>query len=249
MRLIITICLTMMMPLAFADASLTYMNNEGANTMQIKSGVLRSAADDNNYMLYDSKTRAMTIVEHGNKAYTRVDESTMKQMGGAISAAQQQMEEQLKNLPPEQQAQMRQMMKSLMPSGTEKSQPLRSEKTSKTEKAGDWTCKVVNVFKGDEKVSQVCVVGYKSLDVSKEDYMVMKDFMGFISSMSESLPIGDKASFASADLGDGMLPVIVEGSQEESMTLDNVSNDSLDAALFTIPAGYAERNMMEGMPK
>ncbi len=250
MRTIMTICLISMMSSSFADTSLTYMNKEEANTMQIKDGVLRSA-EGNSYMLYDSKTRTMTLVDHQNKSVTRVDENTMKQMGGAISAAQKQMEEQLKNMPPEQQAQMRQMMKGLMPSGMEKSQPLRSERTSEKAKSGDWSCKIVNVFKGDEKVSQVCVASYKSLDVPKEDYLVMKDFMTFISSMSENLPIGDKASFASADLGEGMLPVIVEGMSQsaESMTLDKVSNESLDAALFTVPAGYKEQNMMDGMPK
>lgn len=253
MRTVITICLTVMMSSSFADTSLTYMDKDEASTMQIKNGVLRSASDSD-VMLFDSKSQAMTAVNHENKTYTRIDENTMKQMGGAVSEMQKMIEEQLQGLPPEQQAQMRQMMGGMMPSGMGmEKQPIRSEQTSKKGKAGDWVCKIVDVFKGDTKAYQICVTNYKSLGVSKEDYLVMKDFMTFISSMSEDMPMGDQAFFAAADLGDGMLPVIVEGlSQstiEESMTLNKVSNDTLDAALFAVPAGYKEQNMMDGFTR
>ncbi len=242
MKMVLTICLTMMMSSVFADTSLTYVNNGQANMMQIKNGILRST-DGVDYMLYNSKTHTMTVVDHNNKSYSRIDENTMKQMGSALSEMQQQIQEQLKNLPPEQQEQMRQMMGG----GMGELQPLRSQKTSKTAKSGEWSCNMVDVFKGDEKISQVCVADYESLNVSENDYLVMKDFMGFITSIAEKIPMGKHASFPSSDLGDGMLPVIVEGSHQASMRLEKVSNDSLDAALFTVPAGYAEHNMMEEM--
>ena len=258
MRILMGVCLATMMSISFADTSMTIVENDGrGQNVQIKDGVLRSSnigedtGNSRDFMLYDSNTRTMTVVVHKNKNYSRIDEETMKQMGGTVSALQQQMEEQLKNLPPEQQAELRKMMGGLM--SPDQAEQVRSETTAITGKVGVWACKIVYVFKGDEKVSEVCATDYKSLNIPEEDYLVMKDFFVFIANISENLPMAEQASFASADLGEGMFPVLIEvlkeSATQQSMTLNKVSNESLEAALFGIPAGYKEQNLMEGMPQ
>ena len=251
-----TIYLMVIMSSSFADTTLVFVADEDASKIQIKDGMLRASDQrhPHDYMLFDSKSRTMTAIDSQNKKYTRIDETRMKQVGGMVSEMQRQMEAQLKNLPPEQQAQMREMMKGMMPPGIdEANQPIRSEATSQTSKIGDWTCKIMHIFKGNEKVSQVCVADYKALNIPEQDYQVMKGLMSFVDGISESFPMADQASFASADLGDGMLPVIVEMQQqstkERSMTLNKVDTGSLDESLFTVPAGYTEQDMMQGMPE
>jgi hypothetical protein len=247
-----TICLLLITTAAMADTTLVFVDGENIGTVQIKDGLLRASEKKNShdYMLFDSKSKSMTVIDHKNKKYTRIDETDLKQLGGMVSEMQKQLEAQLKNLPPEQQAQMRQMMESMMPSGMGKeNQTMRSEVTSQTSKVGDWACKIINIFKGDEKVSRICVADYKSLNIPEQDYQVIKELMVFVAGISESFPMVERASFASADLGKGMLPVTVESLQqsgnERSMTLSMVDTKSLDKSLFTVPADYTEEDMMQ----
>jgi len=245
-----------MMSSSFADTTLVFADDKGANTVQIKEGILRAGGrnDGHDYLLFDSKRRTITDIDRRNKKYTRIDETSMKQMGGMITDMQRQMEEQLKNLPPDQQAQMRQMMAGLMPPGMDEAkQPVRNEPTSQTGKIGEWTCKIINIFKGDEKVSQVCATDYKSLDIPEQDYLTMKEFMSFVANISENFPMADQVSFASADLGDGMLPVFVEmlqkSTKDRSMTLNKINTETLERSLFTVPVGYTEQKVMQKKPQ
>ncbi|MDX1497430.1 MAG: hypothetical protein R3352_07735, partial [Salinisphaeraceae bacterium] len=100
---------------AQADTTLTYQdkNNNDAEAfiLSIKPPFLRMDEAGGMWMLYDSKADVIYAVQPAQKSYTKMDRSMAEQLGGVMSAV----EEQLKNLPPEQRAAIEQMMGKTLP--------------------------------------------------------------------------------------------------------------------------------------
>ena len=85
------------------------------NQVQIESKRMRAessgAAGEKMIVLFDGTTQVMRLVDNEKKTYTEMTKEDVDALGGQMSAMMAQMEQQLKNLPPEQRAQVEAMMK------------------------------------------------------------------------------------------------------------------------------------------
>ena len=87
---------------------------DGDNLKMVMGGTADGNADE---MIFRGGVPEMIMVDHKEKRYYVMDESTIREMGNQMSDIERQMQEALKDVPPEQRPMIEQMMKSRMPKG------------------------------------------------------------------------------------------------------------------------------------
>jgi hypothetical protein len=163
-------------------------------------------------------------------------------------AQMKQMQEQLKNMPPEQRAQMEKMMGAHMPgmmSG--KKDTFEVKDTGKSDSAEGRKCRVWNLLKNGVVSEELCVVPFSSLP-GKEDFQkTFKEIADAFAGMASGLPgAGDSIKARSSING---YPVRVRtfddtGKPRGTETvLTKWAEESLPKTTFEIPAGYAKKEL------
>jgi hypothetical protein len=164
--------------------------------------------------------------------------------------AMAQMKERFKDLPPETQEQMRNMMENVMKrsqsTGT-RQEPIRYIPLRQTLTVNGYSCKIIEAHKGKNKVSELCVVDIKKLGVAKEDYDHLKDFQLFMKKMASRMSPGMQNRY-NLDFGyskQEQIPVQVVRFKNDGSTiryqLKTISNKSVSGDKFRVPADYRER--------
>ena len=116
------------------------------------------------------KNGTFYIIDDKDKSYVMFDKATMEQLAKKISEAMEKMKEQLAQLPPEQRAQMEQMMPGL--SGSESKWIVEVIDTGKSDKVDGRNCRIWDVKRDGKLGDQICVVAYSDLP-GKENFQVM----------------------------------------------------------------------------
>ena len=198
------------------------------------------------------RDNALLILNSQERSYYRMDEQTMTRLGSQISAAMQQMQEQLANLPPEQRAMMEEMMKGRMPEGMSMGgagQPpaLRVEPAG-SERVGPYSCDKYAVYQGQNKTQEICVVPDSQIGALGEVMETFRAMARFTRKLVESTPQGPLSNmtqnpFQVLDEIEGF-PVLTrqfENGQPTHETLfKSASEQDLSDDLFSVPNGYRE---------
>ena len=95
---------------------------EGKNLM------MNTSKNADNTMIYHGEKREMVVVDHENSTYMVIDKATIEQMGKkmqeTVDQSMSQVNEALKNLPPDKRAEIEKMMKEKMPGMSNASTPV-----------------------------------------------------------------------------------------------------------------------------
>jgi len=223
-----------------------------ADRMYAQGEMLRmeSSEEDGGHMIF--RDGAMLIINHSEKSFYRMDENSMAQVSSQMSEAMKQMQEQMAQLPPEQRAMMEKMMKGRMPAGMspQTSSPLpelRMEATGKNQ-VSEYSCEMWEVFRGEEKIRELCAVSIDDLGGIAEAMEAFKAMAGFSRKMMESvqqMPFANIAEnpYQFMDQLDGF-PVLTrefkDGRAISETLLKSVTQETLDENLFQVPKGYRE---------
>lgn len=185
-----------------------------------------------------------------DRNYTAIDRAAMKRMAEKINPALKQMQEQMAKMPPEQRAQMEKMMGNRMP-GMSARAPQEIRKTGRTGKAAGHACTYVEVLAGGVLEDEYCVVAPGALKGSQELIESAKKIAAFMQEMLTSLDSPWVREMAERQPNFdklGGIPVMSrhfsDGKPVHESTLQSLRAESLPAALFEIPAGYARKEMM-----
>ncbi len=197
---------------------------------------------------------ALLILNLEDRSYFRLDESTLSQLASQISAAMEQMQEQLANLPPEQRAMMEQMMKGRMPEGMSMGSgtqgPTFRVEPAGSEQVGTYSCDKYEVFRGSEKSLEICVVPVSRLTALSEVMNTFRSMARFTKKLVEStqqrlLATMANSPFQILDEIDGF-PVMTRQFQNGQPTHETLLNSAtqrdLSDDLFTVPSGFREMN-------
>src|SRR5688572_17061084 len=149
---------------AFAGVYVEMVNRDGgqeelAQKIYVQNGLGRFVDADGRATLIKNNT--MYIIDDKDKSYVAFDKATMEQLAKKISVQMEQAKEQLAKLPPEQRAQMEQMMPGL--SGGERKHIVEALDTGKSDKVDGRACRVWDIKRNGELDDQICVVPYSSL--------------------------------------------------------------------------------------
>ena len=199
-------------------------------------------------MVFDGAAQVMRTIDDEAKTYSEMTKADLDRIGGQMAGAMGQMQEQMKNLPPEARARMEEMMKGrgIAPAGGE---PTIYKKVG-TDTVGKWTCDRYEGTRGGEKVSEVCTVAPATLGFTAADFDVTKQMAEFFAKL---VPQGADQLFrigAATANGFSGLPVrtvtFTGGKPAGTTEMTDAGRQNIPDSTFTVPAGYTKRDMMGG---
>ena len=237
-----------------ADNTLTYTKAEKGGAagesqkMLISSGKVRiDLPGGKNAMIYDGSVNKMHILEMESKKFITMDPVMMKQMMGALSAMQAQLEAKMATMPEAQRVQMRAMMSKLgqgMLDGG-KTPVVKTVETGQKKKVGEYDAELVEVMEDGIKTIDYYVVDRGQLKIGDAEYATLLKFQAFFGELMKSLPGPMKQKMQVQMLmakGDHYEKQVIKRSD----LLTEVSDKKLDAGLFQIPAGFQQRQLPIG---
>lgn len=237
---------------AVADITLVFDGRSGEDTFTQAQYITRDrvrmdveGGGDNSVMLFDPKTKTLTVLDAEQKLYMEITEQTAKQMRSSMQAMHEEMmanmEEEMKNLSEQERESVKQMMAEAGGSTKANKPPLRIEKTGQKQTVKEFRCEVVNAYRGDHKVQELCVTPPAELGLTQDEFQAVR---ALLTAFQQMAPDEDSAVLAVENI-----PVRVkdfEDDQETVVELKKVAKDTLNADLFAIPAGYSKEDPLAG---
>ncbi len=222
---------------------------ELAQKMYVQNGLGRFVDGDGRATLIKDGT--LFIIDDAEKSYVAVDKATLDQLAKKVSAAMEQMKEQLAKLPPEQRAQMEQMVPGM--SGGDRKWTVEAFDTGKSDKVDGRACRIWDIKRNGELDDQICVVPYSALPGKENFQVIFANFAKVFEEMAKSVPMlaGMMSNEFSAQAKVNGFPVRSRG-YENGQLGDNEQlmkvwrEEAIPASMFEIPAGYKRKQMPMG---
>jgi hypothetical protein len=215
---------------------------ELAQKMYVQGGNGRFV--DANGLVSIIKGNTMYFVDDQERTFIAFDKATMAKLATQLSAQLERQKEQISKLPPDQRAQLEQL---LVPSGTREVDAID---TGKTEKVDGRTCRVWEVTRGGQPDDQVCVVPFASLPGKENIQAVFANFARVFEEMAKNVPTlaGMMSNEFDAQAKVNGFPVrsraYDNGRLGDSEQLLKVwREEAFPASMFEIPAGYQPKQM------
>ncbi len=175
-------------------------------------------------------------------------QQTMQQAAGMMQQMQAMMAERMKNMPPEQQAQMAQMMAQAPGAGGARPKP-EIRTTGRSDKVGSWSCKIVEVVEAGQGTSELCIAQPKALGIPERDHQTLQGFFKLMASLADSARRGMGGGGQAPFFGPDALPgvpvraVHTYGGKQSRMQLTQVATGQLSGSLFEVPKDYRPMQM------
>lgn len=199
------------------------------------------------------KGDTMYILDESDKSYIAFDKATMEKLAARLNAGMEKMKEQVAKLPPDQRAQMEQMMAKQM-GGEGKPRTVEAIDTGKSDKVEGRACKVWDVKRNDELDDQLCVTAFTALPGKENFQAVFANFAKVFEEMAKSVPMlaGTMTNEFSALAKVNGYPVRTRAYDngklgDEEQIVKVWREEAIPAAMFEIPADY-QRKQMSGGP-
>ncbi|HKB09615.1 MAG TPA: hypothetical protein VKD69_03135 [Vicinamibacterales bacterium] len=195
-------------------------------------------------IIFDGGAQVLRMIDDSNKSYTEMSKAEAEQIRAQMDSAMTMMQEQLKNLPPEQRARMESMMRGRMPGAD---RPKTDYKKVGTDKVGRWTCDKYEGTRSGEKVSELCTVAPSAMGFTPGDFEVTQQLATFFSSMMPQAVDGlfrIGATSAAPDSFSGIpvrMVTFANGAPGAVIEVTEATHQSFADTLFQVPAGYQKR--------
>ncbi len=200
--------------------------------------------------VYDGPAKVLRMINLSRKSYTEMDQAQLQKMGQQVNSAMAAMQAQLKNLPPEQQKMMQDLMKGRGLAGPGAAPERPTFKHTGSDKAGQWTCEKYDGYRGAEKVAEVCAVEVSALGLTAADFDAARQLAELVKSMMPAA--ADQMSFNGTIEEQGFPGFAVRrvtmrnGKPDSTTELTEIRREAIPASLFAAPAGF-RREAMPGM--
>lgn len=192
-------------------------------------------------------------VNHQDKTYFAMDRASMKRLAEQVNPALQMLQERMKDMTPEQRAQMEKMLGGKLPgaAGEAEKKP-EIKRTSRKDKIGSYSCTYVEVREAGVLTDELCVVPGNSMKGSDELIAAAKKMSAVLQEMMSSMDAPWLRQIAEKQVQNfeslGGIPVVSrhfeDGKPQNETTLSSMRSETLAASLFEIPAGYTKKDMM-----
>jgi hypothetical protein len=200
-------------------------------------------------IVFDGTAQVMRTIDDDAKAYTEMSKADLDKMSEQMSGAMAQMQEQMKNMPPEARKRMEAAMQGRGVPGGGATAPTEYKKIG-TDKVGRWTCDKYEGTRSGEKVSELCTVPPATLGFTPADFEVTKQMSEFFAKL---VPQGGDQMFkigSPATNGFSGLPVRTvifrNGAPSLTSEITDASRQNFPDSIFAVPAGYTKRDLMGG---
>jgi Domain of unknown function (DUF4412) len=204
-------------------------------------------------VMFDSNRQVMTMIDDAHKTYSEMTKADLDAFAAQMAPAMAQMQEAMKNMPPEAKARMEAMMKKNgAPGAAPGAAPKKVEyKKTGTATVGKWTCDKYEGYTNGQKTHEVCTVDPKVLGFSMADFQVMRDMQEFFKQFQQfGRGMAPQQSFivgTPEEQGFSGIPVrsvitTSNGTQVIS-ELAEARRQAFTDATFTVPSDYQKNDL------
>ena len=200
------------------------------------------------FMIVDAAARKVTMANDRDKTFTEITEDDLKRM----KAMRAQMAERLKNMTPEQRAQMQTMMgpgaAQLLSGGEAKPHEWKFEPLGGKKTVNGFACETYRVLLDGVPQEEDCISPWSAGLVKRAEFSGLEKFG---ESMNENLGLGRGAGAMPLFHQYPGMPisrVVLEagGARGEEHQVKSISHGAIPANLFAAPAGYTKRELPQG---
>jgi hypothetical protein len=189
------------------------------------------------------------MIDRNDRTYMEITKQDMEEMAAQIAEARKMMEQQLASLPPSQREMMEKMMKQQMPMGLGAVAEPDYTKVESGVTVHGWTCDRYEGTRDGKKVVDVWTVEPAELGVRRDDFAVLAELGEFFQGLAKNLGASFPNFKMDADEGAGFDGIPVRyvsydgGSVRSEHEVEEVSQQTFDAALFELPDGLEKKDM------
>jgi hypothetical protein len=198
--------------------------------------------------IFDATRQVLWVVNYDQKSYVEIAKADVDRMSGQMNAALAQMEEQMKSMPPAQRAQMEAMMRGRGLGAALANRNHTQYHKSGSDTVGKWSCDTYDGPQNNEKVSEMCTVDPKVLDLTAADVEISRQLAAFFEPLMPQNVAG-LFRLGSEDQGFSGLPVRTItniGPRQTVLELKEVSRQTFPDSTFALPAGLQKQQMPGG---
>ncbi len=235
----------------------TRSGQTSTNEIQLDKSHMRAETNDGgrkNVVIYEATKQVVEIVDTANKSYREVTKADMDQLKGQMDSAMAQLQDQLKNVPPQQRAAIEQMMKARggFPGGANPaaSAPKVQYRAAGSDKVGQWSCTKYEGYTGAQKTTEVCTVDPKDLGLTASDFDIARQLAEFMRSLAPVAADRIISFGKTEEQGFAGVPVrqisYQNGQVEWTSELSEVKHTAFPAATFEVPAGFKKEALVPG---
>jgi Domain of unknown function (DUF4412) len=197
-------------------------------------------------VVFDATAQVVRMINPTRKTYTELTKADLDRLGGQMAGARAQMQDRMKNLPPEQRERMEAMMRGR---GVPGAALAKTEyRKSGTDKVGKWTCDKYDGYRGDQKVSELCTVNPSVLGITPADFDIAKQAAQFFEQLAPQ-NTDQMFSFGGADQGFSGMPVrsiVTVGQNQITTEVTEVSRKTFADDSYAVPAGFQKQEFPAG---
>ncbi len=206
-------------------------------------------------MIFRGDRHEMLAVDHDSQTYVLIDDATIDQISAQLSQLEAQMQDMLKDVPPEQRAAVEQMMKQRMPGGSG-SEPVTEIRNTGTEaEKNGYSAREFELYVDGRREKSFWVTDWDNIEGGRDAARAFESMAWFIQDLQDAMPdfakspaVGTNAYEHLEELG-GFPVVTIDYSPDGSVIgesrLKESRVESLDDAEFEPPAGYARKTLVQ----
>ncbi len=208
----------------------------------------------NDVMIFRGDRQVLWMIDNQAKVYREMTKADVDRIGGQVNEMMAKMQEQLKNMPPQQRQMVEKMMKSRMGGMAGTAQPAKTEytKVASGQEINQWTCDKYEGIREGQKQREVWTAAPGQLGLDMGDFKVMQQmgefFKGFSRFGSEApFRVGSEAAQQEGDYsGVPVRQIFYQGGRPTLKTeIKEVRRENFDSSLFELPEGYKKQKIME----
>jgi hypothetical protein len=201
-----------------------------------------SASGEKQAFIFDGTKQVVWIVNHDKKTYSEMTKAEVERLGGQMSDAMARMQEQLKNLTPEQRAMVEQLARS-RGMGAAATRRTTYRKVG-TDTVGRWTCDKYEGYQDNQKTAELCTVDPSALGFVAADFEVSRKLAEFFKKLvpqnaDNMFALGkpDEQGFS----GVPVKRVFSVGPRQTTTEMTEVTRQSFPPSTFEVPAGFRKQ--------
>ena len=189
MRLISCFVCLFLPVVAFADATINVTHSEGSAAVYVKNQkvVFKSNDDLSREAIFVPAESSLYMIDHKNGTFTIINEQKITLLNETVGNAMTAFEQQIKNLTPEQQEKMRQVMGNFgmnMPESEAAKPPTKLVPIGNKNYSGI-QCAENTIIQGEETIGKVCLSNGNTLGLSSEDYNTLIQTQRFMFELAQ----------------------------------------------------------------
>jgi hypothetical protein len=198
-------------------------------------------------VIVDAKAKKVTMIDANKRTYTEMTEEDRKRMRGQMDAMRAQMQERMKNMPPDQRAKMESMMGPPGAADAGKPHDWKFEPMGQKKTINGFACEMYRVSEDGKLREEQCVSPWSAGLVKKSDFAgiqafaesMMEDFGGHRARSGSIFSRMEKAP------GIPISRVRIEenGQRGEEEQIKSIKRGAVPASVFEVPAGYTKKDM------